>query len=130
MFIAVPLLLFMGMIAFNVSDQDWKGRVEKWFKEGSVKVDDRKDPVEGIDDYFDDLKDLVEFFSVTEDYDNIFFSKNVMKYFYQFQETELRKDCFSVTELIRYITIFVGVHQLKSTYVGLQLKVHRVVPDH
>ena len=101
--------------------EDGKWWVEKRLKEMWVVVDDRKDPVERIDDISDDLENLIEFLPIPTHNNTTLLSQDIMQHFDNLPQTKFRYQLLNMIELIRNKAIFVSVYQLQTTNISFQL---------
>lgn len=57
--VAVSIFLFLLLPSVEMPDEDGQRRAQEGLEEGSVEVDDRKDPVERVDNNSDEFEDLI-----------------------------------------------------------------------
>lgn len=100
-----------GFLAvFDVADDDGQRRAEEGFEELRVEVDDRKDPVEWVENTSNDLEELVEVLPGFADNDYVLLGERIVEDFDEFEEIEAVDKAFDVAELIRNVIALAVVH--------------------
>lgn len=95
----------------EVSDEYGERGGEEGFEEGGVEVDDGEDPVEGIDDDSEYLKDEIEVFPVPTDNDHAVLCEGIVYDLYHFDQTKLLNAVLDAPELVRNKVVFAGIDQ-------------------
>lgn len=109
-----------------MADDDWQRRTKEGLEELRVKVNDREDPVEWVENASYDLKELVEVFPVFADNNYMLFGERIVEDLDEFEEIETVDKALDVAELIRYVIALAVVHQSQPADISLQLKVDRI----
>lgn len=100
-----------GFLAvFDVADDDGQRRAEEGFEELRVEVDDRKDPVEWVENTSNDLEELVEVLPGFADNDYVLLGERIVEDLDEFEEIEAVDKAFDVAELIRNVIALAVVH--------------------
>ena len=100
-----------GFLAvLDVADDDGQRRTEKGLEELRVEVDDRKDPVEWVENTSNDLEELVEVLPGFADNDYVLLGERIVEDLDEFEEIEAVDKAFDVAELIRNVIALAVVH--------------------
>ena len=93
-----------------MADDDGQRRAEEGLEELRVEVDDRKDPVEWVENTSNDLEELVEVLPGFADNDYVLLGERIVEDLDEFEEIEAVDKAFDVAELIRNVIALAVVH--------------------